>query len=113
MNIGSTWRRIGTREVQLLLNRPNLKIFDMRDQASYEQGHIEGAEYLSNSNLEEVLLQTPRHDPVLIYCYHGNASQSGAKLFADFGFQEVYDLIGGFESWRANQVKMAPELCSA
>lgn len=105
----SAWRRISSKDVSSLLERPNLKVFDMRDQASFEQGHIEGAEYLSNSNLEEVLMKTPRHDPVLIYCYHGNASQSGAKLFTDFGFQEVYDLVGGFESWRVHQAR--PELC--
>jgi rhodanese-related sulfurtransferase len=31
----------------------------------------------------------------LIYCYHGNASQNWAQMFADFGFTDVCDLIGG------------------
>lgn len=111
MSISSAWRRINVKEARLLLQRPNLKVFDMRDQASYAQGHIDGAEYLSNNNLEEIILKTPRQDPVLIYCYHGNASQTGAKLFTDFGFQEVYDLVGGYELWRTSQAIPLPELC--
>lgn len=110
MSTSSPWRRIGAKDARQLLERPNLKVFDMRDEASYAQGHIDGAEYLSNSNLEQVLLKTPRHVPVLIYCYHGNASQSGAKLFADFGFQEVFDLVGGYESWRTTDTRLEPDL---
>ncbi|WP_045226869.1 thiosulfate sulfurtransferase GlpE [Methyloterricola oryzae] len=106
MNPSSAWRRVSAKDLRELLQRPHLRVLDMRDEASFAQGHIAGAEYLSNGNLETVLLKTPRHVPVLIYCYHGNASQSGAKLFVDFGFQEVYDLVGGYESWRLNEARI-------
>ncbi|MBS1212809.1 MAG: putative thiosulfate sulfurtransferase rhodanese-like domain/ankyrin repeat [Proteobacteria bacterium] len=111
MSVNIRWRRVNANEARALLERPNLKVFDMRDQQSFAQGHIEGAQYLSNNNLEEVILKTPRHDPVLIYCYHGNASQTGAKVFTDFGFQEVYDLVGGYEGWCAGLARATPELC--
>ncbi len=110
MSVNTTWRRINVKEAKLLLQRPNLKIFDMRDPQSFAQGHIEGAQYLSNNNLGQVILTTPRQDPVLIYCYHGNASQTGAKVFTDFGFKEVYDLVGGYEGWCTGQAKAA-EFC--
>jgi thiosulfate/3-mercaptopyruvate sulfurtransferase len=109
--VNNAWRRVNVKEACQLLQRPNLRVFDMRDQKSFAQGHIDGAQYLSNTNLEEVILRTPRQDPVLIYCYHGNASQTGAKIFTDFGFQEVYDLVGGYESWCASLAKLSPELC--
>ena len=101
MNVATGWRRIEISELPQLLERDDLTVFDMRDEASFKQEHMEGALYLSNTNLEEAIMKTPRDKPVLIYCYHGNASQSGARIFADFGFQEVYDLIGGYEGLRA------------
>jgi thiosulfate/3-mercaptopyruvate sulfurtransferase len=101
MSEATGWRRIRASDAKALLQREGLTVFDLRDEAAFAQGHIDGARYLSNANLEEAIMKTPRDQPVLIYCYHGNASQTGAKIFMDFGFREVYDLIGGYESWLA------------
>ena len=46
-----------------------------------------------------MLSATPKDAPVLIYCYHGNASQEFAQIFSDFRFREVYSLDGGYEAW--------------
>ncbi|QSA99270.1 thiosulfate sulfurtransferase GlpE [Methylococcus sp. EFPC2] len=109
MSVASGWRRIEISELPQLLERDDLTIFDMRDEFSYQQEHMGGARYLSNANLEEMIMKTPRDKPVLIYCYHGNASQSGARIFADFGFREVYDLIGGYEGLRTALAAAAAE----
>ncbi len=111
MTVASRSRRIKVPEARQLLQRDDLTVFDMRDEASFAQGHIEGARYLSYANLGEAIRKTPRDKPVLIYCYHGNASQTGSKIFTDFGFQEVYDLVGGYESWKAVAVAEESELC--
>ena len=34
----------------------------------------------------------------MIYCYHGNASQVYASMFADFQYNEVYSVDGGYEA---------------
>jgi rhodanese-related sulfurtransferase len=78
-------------------------ILDTRDMGSYEQGHIEGAEFVNDSNISNFLMTTPKDKPVLIYCYHGNASQVRAQTFTDFRFKKVYSLDGGFEAWVKNQ----------
>ncbi len=101
MAVNDIWRRVTATETQALLDKPALRIYDARDPASFAAGRIGGAEPLSEANLERVLFGTPKAEPVLIYCYHGNASQTYAQMFRDFGFQEVYDLIDGYEAWRA------------
>ncbi|MDD5033952.1 MAG: thiosulfate sulfurtransferase GlpE [Methylococcaceae bacterium] len=112
MSTPHRWRRMTVNQTRKLLKREGLAIFDMRDQASFSQEHIEGALFLSNANLEEVILKTPKDKPVLIYCYHGNASQTGAQIFTDFGFKEVYDLVGGYEAWRTALLSaVEPEPC--
>ncbi len=108
MSAATGWRRIKISEARRLLERDDLTVFDMRDPISFAQGHISGARYLSNANLEEAIMKTPRDKPVLIYCYHGHASQTGAQIFTDFGFREVYDLIGGYEGWRQGLPSPSP-----
>lgn len=87
---------------------PNALLLDARDPASFERDGWPGALRLSGDNQDSLLLGTPRTRPVLIYCYHGNASQTWAQMFADFGFTEVSDLIGGQAAWVAAQSAPAP-----
>lgn len=75
-------------------------MLDARDTGSFDKSHIDGARHLSSANLSAVLGATARNRPILIYCYHGNASQEYAQTFSDFGFSAVYSLDGGYEAWR-------------
>jgi rhodanese-related sulfurtransferase len=76
---------------------PELALFDVRDRKSFDQGHVAGAEHLDDAGLARVLRRVPRRTPVVLYCYHGNASQTYATTFTDFRFSEVYSVDGGFE----------------
>lgn len=75
-----------------------LALFDSRDTTSYAKSHITGADHLTESSFGEVLASLPKNIPVMIYCYHGNASQVYASMFADFQFNEVYSVDGGHEA---------------
>ena len=55
--------------------------------------------HVSSHNLSALIGATARTRPILIYCYHGNASREYAQTFSDFGFSEVYSLDGGYEAW--------------
>ncbi len=94
------FHRIDSHEARQLMQGPDLVLLDCRLQADYQQEHIGGASPLGSSNIETYLTATPRHTPVLIYCYHGNSSQVYAQMFTDFGFAHVYSLDGGFEAWK-------------
>ncbi len=95
--------RLSAAELERYLQwqRP-VTLLDARDAASFERSHLPDAQRLDGRNHEQLLVSAPRHVPVVIYCYHGNASQTYARMFADFGFHEVHDLIGGFEAWRTH-----------
>ena len=80
------FRRIDAAAASQLLARDNVLVLDSRDQASFDQARIAAARRLSSDNLDATLLGTPKATPVLLYCYHGNASQIYGQLFADFGF---------------------------
>jgi len=75
-----------------------LGLFDVRDRATFERAHINGAEHLTEADVPSALQSLSKATPVLIYCYHGHASQIYAQMFADFRFGEVYSVDGGFDA---------------
>lgn len=112
MSKNRMFKRIDHASAAQLLVRGDTLVLDSRDPANYELAHIPNARPLSADNLDSTLLGTPKATPVLLYCYHGNASQTYAQMFADFGFNEVYSLDGGFAAWQRTQKKLAPPAIS-
>lgn len=94
------FKHISASHSSALIQQRNPLIFDVRDVASYQAAHLPNAVYLSDQTLKSTIRKGPRNRTLLIYCYHGNASQDIAKLFCDFGFLDVYSLDGGFASWQ-------------
>ncbi len=93
------FRRIDVAEAEGLLERSDPLVLDARDAGSFEKSHVDGAQRISSANLSAVVDETAKARPILIYCYHGNASREYAQIFSDFGFPEVYSLDGGYEAW--------------
>ena len=98
MTIAETYRRITSAEAATLIQaEAGISIFDVRDLASYRLGHVADAAHLTEDRLPAWFRRLPREQPVLIYCYKGNASQAYAQMFADFHFARVFSVDGGYE----------------
>ena len=108
MKTERSFRRIDAATAAQLLDRGDVLVLDSRDPDNYERARIPGARRLSADNLDALLVGTARSTPVLLYCYHGNASQTYGQMFADFGFAEVYSLDGGFAAWQRAQKNKRP-----
>ncbi|PKO58999.1 MAG: hypothetical protein CVU25_03210 [Betaproteobacteria bacterium HGW-Betaproteobacteria-19] len=76
---------------------PALAVFDVRDERSFAAAHIPEATRLTEADFALRARGLARTTPVLVYCYHGNASRTYAQWFADFRFPEVYSVDGGYE----------------
>lgn len=87
--------------VALLRAEPNTTIFDVRDMASYQKAHIDGAAHLSEDRLLTWTRRLAKEAPVVIYCYHGNASKIYAQMFVDFRHTRVFSVDGGYEALAA------------
>ena len=81
----------------LLRAEPNVTLFDVRDMASYQRGHVDGAAHLSEDRLLAWMRRLPKEAPVVIYCYQGNASKTYAQMFIDFRYSRVFSVDGGYE----------------
>ena len=91
---------ISPSEANNLIANHEAVVIDIRDEGSYQNGHIEGATQLDNSSIAGFIDNADQHLPLIIYCYHGISSQSAAAYFADHGFTSVYSVEGGYEAWK-------------
>ena len=87
-------------EAQLRVAAGEVKVLDIRDEMSFEEAHIPGAERLTNESVATLLAETDRAQPLVVCCYHGHSSQSATMYLLDQGFTDVRSLRGGFEGWR-------------
>ncbi len=77
-----------------------VRLFDIRDAAAFADSHYPDAVRLGPADLDAQLESTDRSTPVLIYCYHGQASQRVAQRFAENGFERACSIDGGWEFLR-------------
>lgn len=73
-------------------------IADIRDERSFQQGHVENAVSLNNDNIKS-FLQSHQDSSVIVACYHGVSSQGAAQFLAAQGVKEVFSLDGGMTAW--------------
>lgn len=81
----------------LIRREPTATVFDVRDMASYQKAHVDGAAHLAEDRLLAWMRRLPKETPVVIYCYKGNASQAFAQMFIDFRYARVFSVDGGYE----------------
>ena len=84
-------------EVQI----PWVQIIDVRRQPEWQEGHIEGARLMPLHQLSSKLGELDRTRPVAVHCKGGYRSAIAASLIQRAGFDQVMNLTGGFDAWRA------------
>lgn len=95
-----TFRCIAPQAAKELLDERAPQVFDIRDPASFNQAHVDGAINLNNNNVDDVIRNADPDAPTLVFCYHGHSSQGAADFLVRQGFTEVYSVDGGMEHWR-------------
>jgi thiosulfate sulfurtransferase len=87
--------------LELMRGETAVTVFDVRDLPSYQRGHLDGAAHLSEDRLLPWMRRLAKDAPVVIYCYHGNASKIYAQMFIDFRYTRVFSVDGGYEALAA------------
>ena len=95
----NSFKKIALKEAKSLIRDEDLLLFDIRDKNSFDQSHIKNAINLNNHNIDDIVKKTEHKKSILIYCYKGISSQNVAQHFCNLGFENVYSLNGGYESF--------------
>ncbi|MFC1815303.1 rhodanese-like domain-containing protein [Thermodesulfobacteriota bacterium] len=74
-------------------------ILDVRQPNEYKGGHIPGAKLIPLPDLTERLNEIDADKPAIVYCAIGGRSRVAAQILTVKGFDNVYNLSGGFKAW--------------
>ncbi len=80
-------------------------LLDCREQNEWNHVHIEGANLLPMSEIQDRVseLDDHRNSDVVVYCHHGSRSLQVARWLQQQGFSRVFNMTGGIDGW-AQQV---------
>jgi len=77
-----------------------MTILDVRQPNEYESGHISGSKLIPLPDLTERLHELDPKKPTVVYCAIGGRSRIAAQMLAGNGFDNVYNISGGFKTWK-------------
>lgn len=103
----SGYKEISPQEAKVMLDgRENAILLDVRSQEEYDEGHIQGAIVIPDTEIADRAPGELSHKEatILVYCRSGRRSKLAAQILADMGYTQVYE-FGGIIDWPYEIVK--------
>jgi hydroxyacylglutathione hydrolase len=100
---GFPMERVTQITVQDLASRlPNggIGVLDVRREAEFQPGHIEGADWHPLDRFKAALPEIPKDTPVAVHCKGGYRSLIACSLLQRAGYHNVVDVAGGLDAWQ-------------
>lgn len=76
-----------------------VQFVDVRTVEEFAAGHAVGTQNLPVETISENLASLDKSKPVYLICRTGRRSANAAKILAEAGFTDVYDVKGGTVAW--------------
>jgi rhodanese-related sulfurtransferase len=92
---------ISPTEAVLLMNRSKALVLDVRDEAEFLAGHIQGAKHLPVAEIANRLKEIDKYrdKPVLVHCQKGMRAKAACSILQAQKFSQLQNLEGGLDSW--------------
>ncbi len=84
---------------ELIGEKGELVILDVRTVSEYESGHLEGAINIPVEALSGRLSELNQNDELLVYCRTGNRSTTAVGILSENGYDRIYHMDGGIVAW--------------
>jgi hydroxyacylglutathione hydrolase len=92
---------------QLIGRSPEWQVLDVRRLPEWEMGHIAGARLKPLDRLHTMLNDLDPARPVAVHCKSGYRSSIATSLLRRAGFQQVFNVTGGFDAWQAHNLPVS------
>jgi len=97
---GSGYGNVDVGEARdLIADKSDLVVLDVRTVSEYESGHLEGAINIPVEVLSSHLSELNPSDELLVYCRTGNRSTTAVGILRENGYDRVYHMDGGITAW--------------
>ncbi|OZF04321.1 MBL fold metallo-hydrolase [Rhodococcus sp. 15-2388-1-1a] len=91
--------RTTVEELDVMLAADEVTLIDIRNPGERDFGTIPGAIPIPLAQLRTRLDQVPTGKPIVMHCAGGWRSSVAASLLRAQGFEDVSDLLGGYNAW--------------
>ncbi len=81
------------------LKESGTTIIDLRGEAEYNKGHIEGAKNVFVGTLEDNLEKISKDEKVVIHCQSGHRASIGYSILVKNGYDNLVNFSGGMNEW--------------
>ena len=81
-----------------------IQLLDVRTPGEYKTSHIANsllADWNDTAEFERRISFVDKKKPVYVYCLSGGRSASAASKMRNMGYEQVYELKGGINAWKA------------
>lgn len=75
------------------------QLIDVREVKEFDSGHILGARNVPSTQLRQRYKEIRSDLPVYLYCQNSARSARAALFLKKKGYNQVYQLQGGFKTW--------------
>ncbi|MEI6737240.1 MAG: rhodanese-like domain-containing protein, partial [Pseudomonadota bacterium] len=95
-------KEVGTMEATRLMNSGEALVLDIRDNGEYSGGRIPKSKNVPLAELDKRIEDFARFKdkPVIVTCRSNSRAGAAARLLKAKGFNNVYQLAGGFAAWQ-------------
>lgn len=80
-------------------------LLDVREEAEYAFGHIEGSISIPMGELEDRLDELDKDKEIYVICRTGTRSALAAQKLVEKGFTKVYNVLPGMSAWKGDLIK--------
>ena len=85
------------------------RVLDVRREPEWQAGHIEGASWWPLDNFKMSPPEVDGNGPLAVHCKSRYRSMIACSLLQRAGFQNVINVIGGFDAWQAAKLPFVNE----
>lgn len=96
-------------EFEKAIQNDSAQVLDVRTAGEYAGGHIKKSLLADWNNKQEFnrrIAFVDKTKPVYVYCLAGGRSAAAAQQLREAGYQNVYELSGGINAWKAADKKL-------
>lgn len=86
------------------LNKNDAQLIDVREYAEFAGGRVKGAKLIPLGEIENRAGEIDRDKTVYVMCRTGRRSSEAQRKLQRLGFENVVNVAGGFEAWKAENL---------
>ncbi|KIQ93777.1 putative polyketide biosynthesis zinc-dependent hydrolase BaeB [Anoxybacillus thermarum] len=104
-----SYEEIDVHQLQQYLKDDRYHLIDVRNQAEWDEGYIEGAQHIMLGTLADRLHEIPEGKTYIVQCRSGARSAIGASILQAKGFKQVLNLKGGYLAWTREKLPVVKQ----